>query len=93
MSENTCSADDCTRPVAVKGFCKPHYDQDYYQRTRERQRAKRREWYEANGEAVKAKQRAAYAADPGKYQARVRAFKAAHPGYYDEYWAAYLLRS
>jgi 5-methylcytosine-specific restriction endonuclease McrA len=87
VDERTCSVADCDRKVSAKGFCKPHYGQDYYQRTREKQRAQRRDWYEANSEQIKANLRAAYQADPVTYQARVKAWNARNPDYQRLYFA------
>jgi 5-methylcytosine-specific restriction endonuclease McrA len=71
--------------VSAKSFCKPHYDQDYYQRTRDKQRARRREWYVANADEVKAKSKAAYHADPERKKAQSRDWQVRHPGYQREY--------
>lgn len=93
MPEPTCSIDDCNAPVSAKGFCKPHYSQDYYRRTREHQRAQRRTWYVDNAEKIKRKRREDYAADPAKFRARAAAWKADHPEYFADYWAKYYHRN
>jgi 5-methylcytosine-specific restriction endonuclease McrA len=91
MPEATCLIDGCEAPTSAKGFCKPHYDADYYQRTRERQRAQRRAWYEKNAEQILRERREDYAADPKKAQARITAWKAEHPEYFAQYWKRHYL--
>lgn len=85
MSEPMCSVDGCAALVHCKGMCRPHYDADYYQRTRE----KRRALYEANADAIreKARRRAAeaYAIDPQRKRDQNAAWKAANPHYQHEY--------
>lgn len=87
MPEPTCSEDGCEDPAKTKGFCKPHYDKQYYQRNRARQRAKQREWYLRNAEAVKAKAKAAYHADPEAKKAKVREYQKKDPERWAAYWA------
>lgn len=92
MANRICSVDGCEAKHYGRGFCKPHYRQDYHQRNAEHAHETNKAWREANREHDKQRQRdwyadhpeyfaEKYAANRDKIRESYRARRREHPAY------------
>lgn len=84
MSDRTCSIDGCELPLAWKGMCKKHYHAEYYERNREKLKARSLLWAANNPDHKRATDRAWAAANPERKRANDARARAAKPDVHRE---------
>lgn len=70
MTNRICSVEGCEAKHYGRGFCKPHYRRDYYQRNGDRERANFKAWRDERVEDERQRARDYYAEHPDYFAAK-----------------------